>query len=168
MLIFSDLLSHCITHIHSDVALLTCSLQVHLCHVFGKFTGAGRYWPLSWDVGHCVPAACAITVDEVWIRRLHIHHLPMTSALITPARGRRGCQMAMEVLQEANKSLCCLLSKPWVYFFPLYPVHFYFGIANKTCKILVSKWKITKNNQNGEKKQLLRNNSTVEGSPRGN
>lgn len=44
----------------------TCSFKVHLRHVFGKFTGAGG--PLSsfpGDVGHGVPATCAITVDEV-------------------------------------------------------------------------------------------------------
>lgn len=93
------------------VTLLTCSLQVHLCQVFGEFTGAGHYCPLPWDVGHCVPAACAITVDEFRVRRLHIHHLSMTSALITPARGRRrGSKTAAEVLHEANKSPCCLPS----------------------------------------------------------
>lgn len=85
---------------YSDVVLLTCSFQVHLRHVFGEFTGAGHCFTLPCDVGHCVPATCAITVDEVRVRRLHVHHLSMTSALITPARGRRGrCQ-------TANKSPC--------------------------------------------------------------
>lgn len=84
-----------ILQMYSDVVLLTCSLQVHLRHVFGEFTGAGHCFTLPCDVGHCVPATCAITVDEVRVRRLHVHHLSMTSALITPARGRRGrCQTA--------------------------------------------------------------------------
>lgn len=65
-----------------------CSLQFHLCQVFGEFTGAGHYCPLPRDVGHCVPAACAIAVDEIWVWRLHVHHLSMTSALITPWSGR--------------------------------------------------------------------------------
>lgn len=86
---------HTVLHVYSDVCTLTCSLQVHLCQVFGEFTGACPCFPLTCDVGHCVPAACAITVDEVWVRRLHVHHLSMTSALITPARERRECQAAV-------------------------------------------------------------------------
>lgn len=82
-------------HIHIPVALLTCSLQFHLCQVFGEFTGAGHYCPLPRDVGHCVPAACAIAVDEIWVWRLHVHHLSMTSALITPTRMRSECHTAV-------------------------------------------------------------------------
>lgn len=121
---------------YSDVSLLTCSLQVHLRQVFGEFTGAGPCFPLPCDVGHCVPAACAIAVDEVRVRRLHVHHLSMTSALITPAGGRRGMSdSSAEVLQEANKSPCCFASvvcgDPWEDAL-LCPVHFFFSRNNVT------------------------------------
>lgn len=98
-----------ICHRESQGSTLTCILQVHPRQLFGEFTGAGRHFALPCDVRNCVPAACAITVDEVWVRRLNIHHLSMTSALITPAnRGGhvrwRVKQMDQLVLPEWDES----------------------------------------------------------------
>lgn len=69
----------------------------------------------------------------------------MTSALITPARGRRGCKMAAEVLQEANKTMLPSFSGlqgTWEDL-SLCAVHLYFKRINMTQEYQLEALKIS-------------------------